>query len=738
MASASGSARSNNVQPLLTNTVRTGSEHLAAPATFQLETLRRTHRRLGIAQLGVHKVHRGCYVIMRVCSVQMKLTALFANLQDPQGDTIRFGIYNYVSPLAFYGGDASWTLRPGTNLIVLEPFVKVGQDAVVFIRCDNPSHVIWLDELPQDQASGILSTVDWRVPIPRPSFWLSAFAPLGEPEECKAIGNEHFKLCDYSEAAKWYSKAIHQLHSERDTKPPPVPASSRKLLLTLLSNRSETWLKMFHYRLALRDANRALELDTEHIKSIYRKARAQLALSMVMVAQATVDHGLRLDPRNITMKDLDRDTSRRLHALDSAEEIDITGMLETVRKHNHAEVALLWPDYKGAIDIRDTCTDRGRAVFAGQEISAGQILLVEKALQIVFPGELQSTAELGAGIKTDDLKTAEFFARAGKSQLTWRLVDACCSSRRVHAAVETLYEGCQLTGWRTKESASHATELDKLPVGERRAPQVVDIGHIEAVATNYSHNLQNISVAKTKAMAEHTYSDTALGLWYHLGFMNHSCTPNCTVTLIGDMVLVSATQRIGKGEELTISYAPLTDMERDVKLKRYGITCSCTLCAIDPKLDRRLRACGQRLLKVMCKLLQSKRTTKDRKDAISKLVPLEQELCKVRSSCIGLYTKVCQQLGEQHHTIGEHSKAVAFVEMLLDSLKLGPADDNLHACAETALQLWRLSIAFRSLGDQSKAVKYARMAQDCGHKALGNSAALVSYLFDVGEHHRSP
>lgn len=49
------------------------------------------------------------------------------------------------------------------------------------------------------------------------------------------------------------------------------------------------------------------------------------------------------------------------------------------------------------------------------------------------------------------------------------------------------------------------------------------------------------------------------GFYPHLRRVNHSCLPNCAVTFMGVRAVLRASRRIEPGEELTVSYVPLTD-----------------------------------------------------------------------------------------------------------------------------------------------------------------------------------
>jgi hypothetical protein len=86
------------------------------------------------------------------------------------------------------------------------------------------------------------------------------------------------------------------------------------------------------------------------------------------------------------------------------------------------------------------------------------------------------------------------------------------------------------------------------------------------------------------------------GLWLRESMFNHSRTPNCEWSQIGDQIFIRCTRPILAGEELSISYmSPEEPYERRVKVFRnwidpqVGFECQCESCYTmrsDPKLRK--------------------------------------------------------------------------------------------------------------------------------------------------------
>ena len=74
------------------------------------------------------------------------------------------------------------------------------------------------------------------------------------------------------------------------------------------------------------------------------------------------------------------------------------------------------------------------------------------------------------------------------------------------------------------------------------------------------------------------------GLFPKIARINHSCRPNAAYywhEALGKRI-IHATRPIAEGEEITVSYIPLTlpQSERQNRLNRYGFTCSCPVCSL--------------------------------------------------------------------------------------------------------------------------------------------------------------
>jgi stress-induced-phosphoprotein 1 len=106
-------------------------------------------------------------------------------------------------------------------------------------------------------------------------------------EEARLRGNELFKQNKFPEAMKEYNEAI-----KRD----PTKAN-------YYFNRCVCYLKLGEPNYALRDAEKAIELDPNYTKAIARKAQCHTMRKEYHKSVDTYKHGLKIDPDNAELKD---------------------------------------------------------------------------------------------------------------------------------------------------------------------------------------------------------------------------------------------------------------------------------------------------------------------------------------------------------------------------------------------------------------------------------------------------
>jgi tetratricopeptide (TPR) repeat protein len=122
---------------------------------------------------------------------------------------------------------------------------------------------------------------------------LKSLAYEGEPWEVatsfKENGNESFGKMEYKDALEYYTKAIL------------VKCGKQEIDEACFVNRAACNLQLENYGKVLADCARALRINPENMKALYRSTKACLAVDRLDEAQDLIDRGLKLDPTNKAM-----------------------------------------------------------------------------------------------------------------------------------------------------------------------------------------------------------------------------------------------------------------------------------------------------------------------------------------------------------------------------------------------------------------------------------------------------
>ena len=146
----------------------------------------------------------------------------------------------------------------------------------------------------------------------------AAYAPKANPSDPLALkkeGNEHFKRGSFESAAKCYTTAIDLWMEPKER-------------AVLYVNRSAARMKQAPERgctaaalaeSALRDAERAIDLDASYPKGFFRRAQALVALGRHVDAAASLATVLSLSPGDAAAQALLLEVERKLPSVPEAE-----------------------------------------------------------------------------------------------------------------------------------------------------------------------------------------------------------------------------------------------------------------------------------------------------------------------------------------------------------------------------------------------------------------------------------
>ena len=137
--------------------------------------------------------------------------------------------------------------------------------------------------------------------------------------EYKDEGTKYFKAKQYAEAVRSYTSAIGV---ESD----PVE------LAKLLGNRSTSYGLLNKHVEALSDAKRALQQDANYLKGYFRQATALMNLSRFAEAGAAAAEGLRHEPNNKQLQQLQQEALLTPKEADYRQYLVKTGAAEELVK----------------------------------------------------------------------------------------------------------------------------------------------------------------------------------------------------------------------------------------------------------------------------------------------------------------------------------------------------------------------------------------------------------------------
>ena len=137
---------------------------------------------------------------------------------------------------------------------------------------------------------------------------------ISQAEEFKMQGNAFFVSLDYSKAIDCYTKCLRSIEGATDSHMIQDPQEMKKLVL---SNRSQAYIKLKAYGKAYDDANRAVLIDPNHMKSIGRRGTASYYLGKVKQAKIDFNAALKLDPENVGFLEYIKKADERLQRLKS-------------------------------------------------------------------------------------------------------------------------------------------------------------------------------------------------------------------------------------------------------------------------------------------------------------------------------------------------------------------------------------------------------------------------------------
>lgn len=499
-----------------------------------------------IHELRLEENHIGKVLFARVFGHPLRIQAVQGAIVDAAGDVDRIAVYNFEIGLT-----PEMVLPVNAILAIKQPYYKVTMDGGVIVRVEHPSDLV------------LLSETDPRAP---PALWRASSA-LGSGEGAlswKVKGNQAFKARDYRKAVECYTGGLNSLQSGKDA----------LVKFDLYRNRAIANMNLERFEAGLNDAEasimpfdlpKALENNT---KALYRAGCAAYQLGDFVKAENSFSKALDATPTDTdAMRELKRTQKRLVEQVKG--EYDLETMADSVTMHHPR---LDHADYTAKVHSRSSNTG-GNGLFASVAISAGELVLCEKAFSVAYEQDLDTEQTVIINLNRDSASCGTHVTRLIST------IHKMLHSPRQAAKILSLYDG----GYTPKASSAPVDGL--VPVDTFQVQAALELNGFGCPPTT----------TVSQVDSDNTMSRGSTGTWVMAAFMNHDCIGNAQRAFIGDMMIVHALRDIAKDEEILQRYKNPDDDNAEFQnnlSQSWGFTCKCRLCVAEgatPDIPRRVR-----------------------------------------------------------------------------------------------------------------------------------------------------
>ncbi|KAL6915442.1 hypothetical protein FSST1_006937 [Fusarium sambucinum] len=474
-----------------------------------------------ISEMQLETHHRGRKVLLHIMSTPDRTESILAAAEDENGTGILLRLFQQPEEKQV---SCYVTILDYKVCIVKDPFFQRAfdsdsngplekQTAYYSLRVDHPSDIIGLPH------------GDERIPMK----WRgdSIMDEKKNSSGYREKGNKAFRKKQWGDAHFEYTQALTEANTLED-----------KQLAHL--NRSLTNLKLGRPAKALSDATQAYDPKVPSEKAMFRHYSALYNLRRFEECEAVLQTVLDAFPDSMVAKTTMQRVKSRLHEQRTGE-YNFKQMYEHI-KPTEGPPLLDCATFSTPVEIRDS-PGRGRGLFTTKSVSAGELLLVEKAFAYSFIDETRLLDRASYMVNFNTKRIT-----AGASANLWsQVVQKLYHDPDSLSAFEGLFDG----------------GFKKVKVSECDGAPVVDSFLVEKVLSLNSFGsptttrgfCKNVvwSGKKTPSSRERPIFTTA-GLWLLAARINHSCVGNCRRSFIGDMQIVRAARDIPAGTELTFAY----------------------------------------------------------------------------------------------------------------------------------------------------------------------------------------
>ncbi|UPK97264.1 hypothetical protein LCI18_008199 [Fusarium solani-melongenae] len=636
-----------------------------------------------ITEMRLETHHRGKKVTLRVLTQPDRLLGVVAVAEDEHGTAVMLQLYQLPDESLV---PQTEILAPGMICIVKEPYYKQTTKGRYSVRVDHLGDIIWL------------SAGDERIP----SQWKRSGATLNsDSTEIRTQGNHAVENQNWAVAQRLYSTAIRVAKT---------PEEERLASL----NRSLANLKLGRPEKALSDAIQGHDPAGPTEMSLFREVRALYELRDFDQCMVKIQLLAESYPDNKAVRSEMKRVEARLNERQKGE----YNFTQMYKQAINDPPLIDCADFSAPVEVRSS-PGRGQGLFTTKAVSAGDLLLCEKAFAYSHIREDDDSTNLLMNLETQRMIVG------GQAILLSQIIQKLFHNPESTRAFLDLYYG--------DYKPVTVSECDGIPV--------VDSFLVERIMTLNSFASPRTSRTSFKMSFSQSGEERSFGtcgIWLLASKLNHSCVDNCRRSFIGDMQIIRATKDLPAGTELLFVYRSPEPLESywDVQkgLESWGFACGCELC-----LERKA-TCDTALQKRQAIEQDLKRLLKTAK--FSQVTKARQLLNKLEQTYVGKEPDAPRlELAQHRIGLGCHlvdmDQPKAAIGMIVKGLEalgciiIACPPGKKSARPKLEVKRWGLTTCHLPWAFLQLYQAYATLAPELCHVARGYLE--ISYCIAVGE-----
>ncbi len=240
-------------------------------------------------------------------------------------------------------------------------------------------------------------------------------------------------------------------------------------------------------------------------------------------------------------------------------------------------------DFAGPVEIRSSPSG-SRGLHVTRNIAAGELLFINKSVSVASKkdAEIENVSMVAFNlVKENSLLKDETHVLN-----TTKLIHLCMDNPAFYSTVCTLYDGNLPSS--PSQPPLGMVYTEKQVIEQLGVVVDVDVKRLERIIAFNSFGdppfepyISSGDPAEARELSVSQKKNKLTSLFYLSSFCNHSCVPNATRALFGDVMVVRALLPLSQGDEVTLGYIcpGIAIDERQKMLKKtFGFQCDCWYC----------------------------------------------------------------------------------------------------------------------------------------------------------------